>query len=80
MLESGYIVHAYTSPHLEKINERFFISNKFISDKLLSQQLPLNTQYNYKPIVNNPAFSGNSESSSIILIRCLRIKFIVENI
>ena len=35
MLESNYKVHAYISPHLEKINERFIISNKIISnDKL----------------------------------------------
>ena len=48
MLESGYIVHAYTSPHLEKINERFFISNKFISDKLLFETLKYIKKINNK--------------------------------
>jgi len=35
LIESNYKVHAYTSPHLSKINERFFISNKIISNKKL---------------------------------------------
>lgn len=39
MVESGYIVHAYTSPHLERINERFFLSNKIISNKILIKTL-----------------------------------------
>ena len=38
------------------------------SVKLFSQQLPLNTQYIYNPLVINPAFCGISESSSIILM------------
>jgi len=39
MLESNYKVHAYISPHLEKINERFIISNKKISDEKLLKAL-----------------------------------------
>ena len=30
--DSGYRVGVYTSPHLEKINERFLINNEYISD------------------------------------------------
>tara|TARA_Y100000590_G_C15647690_1_gene987534 strand:- start:325 stop:1596 length:1272 start_codon:yes stop_codon:yes gene_type:complete len=39
MLESNYKVHAYISPHLEKINERFIISNKMISNDKLFKAL-----------------------------------------
>ena len=39
MIESGYKVHAYISPHLEKINERFIISNKIITDKMIIKAL-----------------------------------------
>ena len=48
MIESGYIVHTYTSPHLEKINERFFVSNKYISDKLLFRTLEYIKKINNK--------------------------------
>ena len=47
---------------------KFLFLFSIISVKLFSQQLPLNTQYIYNPIVINPAFSGISESSSIILM------------
>ncbi|MBI28530.1 MAG: bifunctional folylpolyglutamate synthase/dihydrofolate synthase [Pelagibacteraceae bacterium] len=39
MISSNYKVHAYTSPHLENINERFFVSNKIISNKKLYETL-----------------------------------------
>ena len=39
MNESNYNTHAYISPHLERINERFIISNKIISNKLLLKNL-----------------------------------------
>ena len=39
MSESNYKVHAYISPHLEKINERFIISNKKISNEKLFKAL-----------------------------------------
>ena len=39
MIKSGYKVHAYISPHLEKINERFTISNNIITDKKLFETL-----------------------------------------
>ena len=39
LIESNLKVHAYTSPHLEKINERFIISNKVISNKKLFEYL-----------------------------------------
>lgn len=39
MNESNYKTHAYISPHLERINERFIISNKIISNKLLLKNL-----------------------------------------
>ena len=39
LIESNLKVHAYTSPHLEKINERFIIANKIISNKKLFEYL-----------------------------------------
>ena len=46
----------------------FFLFNCLFSFVVYSQQLPLNSQYIYNPLVINPAFSGISESSSIILM------------
>ena len=37
--EQGYMVHAYTSPHLVKINERFVIAGQQISDEVLEQKI-----------------------------------------
>ena len=46
----------------------FFLFFSLFSLLLYSQQSPLHTQYLYNPLVINPAFSGISESSSIILM------------
>lgn len=46
----------------------FFLFCCVFSFVVYSQQLPLNSQYIYNPLVINPAFSGISESSSIILM------------
>jgi len=48
LMESNYKVHAYTSPHLTKINERFFISNKIISNKKLFKYLKYIEKINNK--------------------------------
>jgi len=40
----------------------------FLSCFAYSQQLPLNSQYIYNPLVINPSFAGISESSSIVLM------------
>ena len=40
----------------------------FLSCFAYAQQLPLNSQYIYNPLVINPSFAGISESSSIILM------------
>ena len=37
--KQGYSVHAYISPHLKKINERFIITNKIITNKKLLKTL-----------------------------------------
>ena len=37
LINNNYSVHTYTSPHLEKFNERIFINNKQVnSNKLLN--------------------------------------------
>jgi len=40
----------------------------FLSCFAYAQQLPLNSQYIYNPLVINPSFAGISESSSIVLM------------
>ena len=40
----------------------------FLSCFAYAQQLPLNSQYVYNPLVINPSFAGISESSSIVLM------------
>ena len=51
MIESNYKVHAYISPHLEKINERFIIANNEISDRKLYENLKYISKINNnKPI------------------------------
>ena len=40
----------------------------FLSCFVYAQQLPLNSQYIYNPLVINPSFVGISESSSIVLM------------
>ena len=40
----------------------------FLSCFVYAQQLPLNSQYIYNPLVINPSFAGISESSSIVLM------------
>ena len=49
-------------------NNKLLIICLLFSFKLFSQQLPLNSQYIYNPMVINPSFCGVSESSSIILM------------
>jgi len=49
-------------------NNKLLIICLLFSVKLFSQQLPVNSQYVYNPMVINPAFCGISESSSIILM------------
>ena len=39
MYKQGYSVHAYISPHLKRINERFIITNKVITNKKLLKTL-----------------------------------------
>ena len=52
-----------------KINKLFFfLFCCAFSSFVYSQQLPLNSQYIYNPLVINPSFSGITESSSIILM------------
>ena len=52
-----------------KINKLFFfLFCCAFSSVVYSQQLPLNSQYIYNPLVINPSFSGITESSSIILM------------
>lgn len=38
-VESGYLVHTYTSPHLISFNERIILANKQIDDKFLNECL-----------------------------------------
>ena len=45
-----------------------FFSLLFLSCFAYAQQLPLNSQYIYNPLVINPSFAGISESSSIVLM------------
>ena len=47
---------------------KFFLFFSSFSLLVYSQQSPIYTQYLYNPLVINPAFSGVSESSSIILM------------
>ena len=49
-------------------NNKLLIFCLLFSIKLFSQQLPLNSQYIYNPMVINPAFCGVTESSSVILM------------
>ena len=52
-----------------KINKLvIFLCFYFFCLVVFSQQLPLHSQYLYNPLVINPAFSGITESSSIILM------------
>ena len=51
-----------------KYNKLFFFLICLLGNFVYSQQLPLNSQYIYNPLVINPAFSGITESSSIILM------------
>ncbi len=51
-----------------KYNKLFFFLTCLLGNFVYSQQLPLNSQYIYNPLVINPAFSGITESSSIILM------------
>ena len=51
-----------------KNNKLFFFLICLLGNFVYSQQLPLNSQYVYNPLVINPAFSGITESSSIILM------------
>ena len=51
-----------------KYNKLFFFLICLLGNFVYSQQLPLNSQYVYNPLVINPAFSGITESSSIILM------------
>ena len=51
-----------------KNNKLFFFLICLLGNFVYSQQLPLNSQYIYNPLVINPAFSGITESSSIILM------------
>ena len=48
MIKSDYKVHAYISPHLEKINERFVVSNKIITNKKLFDTLEFVKKINGK--------------------------------
>ena len=48
LMKNGYKVHCYISPHIQKIEERFFVSNKIISQKKL-----INTLKFVKKINNN---------------------------
>ena len=51
-----------------KYNKLFFFLICLLGNFVYSHQLPLNSQYKYNPLVINPAFSGITESSSIILM------------
>ena len=51
---------------MKNCNLLFFLF--FISCFVYAQQLPLNSQYIYNPLVINPSFAGISESSSVVLM------------
>ncbi len=72
--EAGYSVHAYTSPHLVKFNERIMLNNQDISDEvlepLIDEALALNNgdEITFFEITTAIAFKAFSETPADIVL------------
>ncbi len=72
LMESGYKVGMYTSPHLKKFNERIRINNKLITDKeIVSLYLKI------KPSITNQTFFEITTAMAFLYFREKNADFVV---